>query len=140
MKTLITIILSVLLICGTAMAQEIRRAIPVKPSVTSPTESGRQWMKRTFKDGEYMPYAFEVDYDSPLATDKPYELPRRGNPFFNEHLEQMVGGHDNYNTVRVFKCGVFIGYAMLQFAFSTDTPGVVVDPIQHQAEAGGEKL
>jgi hypothetical protein len=56
--------------------------------------------------------------NSVQITDKPYQLPAKNNPRYNDAFEALINRYDpdedNYVTVRAYKQGIFIGYAILQ--------------------------
>jgi hypothetical protein len=80
-------------------------------------ETGRQWAAR----GNTAPdsHTYETSLDEVLLTDKPYQLPAKNNPRYNDALEAMVNTkydpeEDNYVTARAYKQGIFIGYVIIQ--------------------------
>jgi hypothetical protein len=79
-------------------------------------ETGREWAARGNLAADN--HAYEVSLDEVLLTDKPYQIPAKNNPRYNDAFEALLNAYDasydNYVTVRAYKQGIFIGYAILQ--------------------------
>jgi hypothetical protein len=85
-------------------------------------ETGREFMTRN-AGGRDLENAFETILDEVLLTETPYQLPRRDNPYYSAGMESSVGQHDNFDTVHVYKRGIFIGYAIFMIIPQQVTAG-----------------
>lgn len=74
------------------------------------------------------PRSVELQPDARSATDRPWELPKPGDPLYDsekelEIRENIRGGGDGASIrVRVYDCGVFQGYATLSAKKSPEDP------------------
>ena len=80
----------------------------------SPPAAGtaRQWREHNIAPDKY---AFECTFDKPLLTQAPYQPPRRGNPYYDQEQDKLVGAYDDCALLRFYERGVFIGYALFVY-------------------------
>jgi hypothetical protein len=141
MKTTILLIaIALVVMCNTLGAQEVRRAVPVVPGNTEwrslPRETTWQWLVRTgmcttgLCEGGHGGAAFinwgeakepvydntEIEPDEILLAPYPFTEPAPDNPLYNAEAEQEIkrrlrGGVHDETVTRVYRRGVFVGYA-----------------------------
>ena len=59
------------------------------------------------------PKSIELRPHDPLATSKPWQLPKPGDPLYSAEREAEVNDSEHTQLVHVFERGVFVGYKTL---------------------------